>query len=74
MLYIPRGFADGFLTLDDDTRMEYQLSRHQRASAERGLRWNDPRLGIAWPTRSPILNDRDRAWPDLDSALVVTEA
>ena len=74
MLYIPRGFADGFLTLDDDTLILYQLSRHHAASAERGLRWNDPRLGIAWPTRSPILNERDRAWPDFDSAFVVTEA
>lgn len=74
MLYVPRGLAHGFLTLDDDTWAHYQMSNFHVPSAARGLRWNDPRLGIAWPTDKPILNDRDRTWPDLDSAAVVAEA
>ena len=74
MLYIPSGFADGFLTLEDDTKAEHRVSRHYSTIAERGLRWNDPRLAIAWPTRSPTLNGRDRAWPALASAMVVAEA
>ena len=51
MLYIPEGFAHGFLTLEDDTEVFYQMSEFYAPDAARGVRWNDPAFGIAWPSR-----------------------
>lgn len=74
MLYVPKGMAHGILTLDDDTWVHYQMSHAHSQEAARGVRWNDPRLGIAWPAEPKVISDRDRQWADLDSALVVAEA
>ena len=62
--YIPRGFAHGFQTLEDDTEVFYQMSAFYAPEAGRGLRWNDPALGITWPLADPILHPRDAAYPD----------
>ncbi len=62
-LYVPEGFAHGFQTLHDATRVEYQMSAFFEASAARGLRWNDPALGISWPVADPILSTKDRGYP-----------
>jgi dTDP-4-dehydrorhamnose 3,5-epimerase len=64
-LYIPVGFAHGFMTLADDSEVLYQMSIPFAHEAARGLRWNDPAIGIVWPALEPILNPRDRSWPDL---------
>jgi dTDP-4-dehydrorhamnose 3,5-epimerase len=65
MLYIPKGFAHGFQTLEDDTEVFYQMSEFHAPDYARGARWNDPAFGgIAWPLADPIMNDRDRTWPD----------
>jgi dTDP-4-dehydrorhamnose 3,5-epimerase len=64
MLYIPRGFAHGFQTLEDDTEVFYQMSEFYAPGAGRGVRWNDAAFGIAWPIPSPIMLDRDRCYPD----------
>lgn len=64
-LYVPEGFAHGFKTLADDSEVFYQISRFYEPAAGRGLRWNDPALGIEWPGGEPILSDRDRNYPDL---------
>lgn len=64
MLYIPEGFAHGFQTLADDTEVFYQMSEFFAPECGRGARWNDPAFKIAWPLPNPIMNDRDRAWPD----------
>jgi dTDP-4-dehydrorhamnose 3,5-epimerase len=64
MLYVPEGFAHGFQTLTDDTEVFYQMTEFFAPHCGRGARWNDPAFGIAWPLSNPILNDRDRSWPD----------
>ena len=63
-LYIPVGFAHGFVTLEDDTEVLYQMSNYHEPSASRGVRWNDPAFGIAWPVADPIMHRRDREYPD----------
>lgn len=64
MLYVPEGFAHGYQTLVPDTEVSYWMSAYPDPAAERGVRWNDPVLGIRWPLPSPILSDRDRSHPD----------
>lgn len=63
-LYVPEGCAHGFQTLIDRTSLFYQMSAPYVADAARGLRWDDPALGIVWPISPPILSDRDRSYPD----------
>jgi dTDP-4-dehydrorhamnose 3,5-epimerase len=63
-LFIPRGFAHGFQTLEPDTRMFYQMTEFYEPGAARGIRWNDPLLGIAWPIADPVLHPRDAAYAD----------
>ena len=64
-LYIPEGLAHGFQTLADDTEVLYLMSTPYHAASSRGLRWNDPRLAIAWPLPAPIVSERDAAFPVL---------
>jgi dTDP-4-dehydrorhamnose 3,5-epimerase len=66
MLYIPDGFAHGFQTLEDETEVFYQMSSPYVPASGRGVRWNDPAFGIAWPQPDgPIINQRDNNYPDL---------
>ena len=62
-LFLPTGFAHGFLTLEPDTEVEYKASDVYEPASEGGLVWNDPNLNISWPLigRDPILSDKDRA-------------
>jgi dTDP-4-dehydrorhamnose 3,5-epimerase len=62
-LAIPRGFAHGFLTLEDTTEITYQISTPYRPDAARGLRWNDPAVGIRWPAEPDVLSSRDASYP-----------
>lgn len=65
MLYIPGGIAHGFQTLEDGTEVLYQMSEFYYPEAARGVRWDDPAFGIAWPPAGQrILSERDRSWPD----------
>jgi len=64
MLYIPEGFAHGFLTLEDNTEVFYQMSEFYAPDHARGFRWNDPAFGIEWPANVHIISDRDRDYPD----------
>jgi dTDP-4-dehydrorhamnose 3,5-epimerase len=64
MLYVPKGFAHGFQTLQDNTEVFYQMSEYFVPECAQGVRWNDPAFGIAWPLANPILNERDRTYPD----------
>jgi dTDP-4-dehydrorhamnose 3,5-epimerase len=66
-LYIPEGFAHGFMTLAEDSEVLYQMSVPFAPDAARGARWNDPAFGIVWPEIEPVLNPRDRSWPDFVS-------
>jgi dTDP-4-dehydrorhamnose 3,5-epimerase len=62
-LYIPEGFAHGFQTLEDGAEVYYQHSEFYTPGAERGLRYNDPAFGIAWPLPIASINPRDATWP-----------
>ena len=64
MLYVPEGCAHGFLTLEDDTVVFYQMSHVYEPSAAAGVRWNDPAFGIAWPFAPTVMAERDRNYPD----------
>jgi dTDP-4-dehydrorhamnose 3,5-epimerase len=63
-LYIPRGFAHGFQTLEDNCEILYQMSVEYSPDHARGVRWNDPAFGIEWPPAERVMNDRDRTYPD----------
>jgi dTDP-4-dehydrorhamnose 3,5-epimerase len=63
-IYVPFGVAHGFQTLVDEAEVFYQMSAEYVPDAQRGVRWDDPAFGIAWPIPSPILNDRDAGYPD----------
>jgi len=65
-LYLPPGIAHGFLTLEDDTLVQYQISAPYSAEHARGVRWDDPALGIEWPDRPALISERDQAFPLLE--------
>jgi dTDP-4-dehydrorhamnose 3,5-epimerase len=67
-LYVPEGCAVGMQTLEDVTELLYNVSQFYTPDAERGLRYDDPALGIAWPLPVASISDKDSAWPLLDSA------
>lgn len=66
-VYVPEGFAHGFLTMADDSVLFYQMSQAYSAQATRGFRWNDPAVGIAWPMQPALLSARDAQLPLLSS-------
>jgi dTDP-4-dehydrorhamnose 3,5-epimerase len=63
-LYVPRGFAHGFQSLEDDTEVFYQMSQAHAPHAAAGFRWNDPAFGIEWPLDVSVISERDRSFPD----------
>ncbi len=63
MLYIPPGFAHGFLTLEEDTVFAYKCTKAYHAPSERSIRWDDPDLGIDWGVSGPLLSDKDQRAP-----------
>jgi len=64
MLYIPAGFAHGYLSLVDNIETFYQVSQFYTPGAEQGIRWNDPAFGIEWPLEAQVISDKDKSWPD----------
>ena len=66
-LWVPRGFAHGFLTLEPDTEVIYKVDSEYDAAADAGIAWDDPALGIEWPLPpgGPTLSDKDRRAPKL---------
>jgi dTDP-4-dehydrorhamnose 3,5-epimerase len=65
-LYVPKGFAHGFQTLEDDTEVLYRMSEFYAPDHARGVRFDDPAFAIEWPVSAPIVKERDRSWPDFD--------
>jgi dTDP-4-dehydrorhamnose 3,5-epimerase len=68
MMYVPKGFAHGLITLCDDSEVIYLVSEFYAPDQERGIRWNDPHFAIAWPAAPAEISDKDAAWPDFDAA------
>lgn len=62
-LYVPPLFAHGYLTLEDDCEMFYLVSEFYTPGAERGIRYDDPALGIAWPIEPTVVSEKDLSWP-----------
>lgn len=68
MMYVPKGFAHGFLTLAPDTEAFYFVDEFYAPDRERGVRWNDPKFKIHWPAEPVVLSDKDRTQRDFDPA------
>lgn len=64
MLYAPEQFAHGFITLEDDTEIFYQMSEFYSLQYARGFRWDDPAFGIQLPLEVAVISERDRSYPD----------
>ena len=66
-LLVPKGCAQGYQTLEDDTELHYQMSESYRPEAKRGVRYDDPALAIRWPLPVTRIARADREWPDFDT-------
>ena len=66
MMYVPRGFAHGFVTLTEDAETFYLVSAAYAPEQERGLRWDDPWFAAEWPARPQEVSEKDGAWPAFD--------
>lgn len=64
MHFITEGFAHGFITLEDDSEVFYQMSEYYSPEHARGVRWDDPAFGIAWPMEPGVISPRDASYPD----------
>lgn len=64
MIYIPEGCAHGFLTLENESEILYQMSEVYHAESARGVRWDDSAFQIAWPGKVEVISERDRTYPD----------
>jgi dTDP-4-dehydrorhamnose 3,5-epimerase len=69
MLFVPKGFAHGFLTLADNTEALYLVTEVYSPQHERGLRYNDPKLGIRWPFEPTVVSDKDSKHPDFHPSI-----
>lgn len=64
-LFIPIGFAHGFCVLSETAEFLYKCSEYYAPAGERGVLWNDPDIGIAWPVKDPLLSEKDKRLPRL---------
>jgi len=69
MLYIPPGFAHGFVALENDTHFLYKCTAEYARDLERGIRWDDPDLAIRWPLQHPTVSEKDAALPPAKEVL-----
>jgi dTDP-4-dehydrorhamnose 3,5-epimerase len=67
MVYVPEGCAHGYLTLEDDTEVFYQMSEFYNPESARGVRWDDPAFRIDWPEKVQVISGRDQTYPDFKS-------
>ena len=63
-LYVPKGFAHGFITLQDEVEVFYQMSEFYHPECARGVRWDDSAFGLRWPIEVQVISERDRTYPD----------
>lgn len=71
MMFVPEGFAHGYLTLEDDTEVTYQVSQFYAPGAEQGIRWNDSAFNIEWPVEPELISEKDKAHPDFKDEMVL---
>lgn len=67
-VYIPRGFAHGFVAMSDEATMLYQIDKAYAPKEEGGVRYDDPTLAVRWPVKEPLLSPKDLKWPLLKDA------
>ncbi|RPH37672.1 MAG: dTDP-4-dehydrorhamnose 3,5-epimerase [Planctomycetota bacterium] len=69
-MFVPAGFAHGFLVLSETAEVTYKCSDLYAPAEERGIAWNDPKIGIGWPLQgaAPLINEKDARYPALDQA------
>lgn len=68
MLYVPEGFAHGFYVVSESADVFYGCTKEYAPVLERGVKWNDPKLDIAWPVKDPVVSDKDAALPVFEEA------
>ena len=68
MLYIPPGFAHGFISLTEDAHLLYKCTNEYDPQTDAGVRWNDPDIAIPWPVGNPIVSAKDAVLPFLQQA------
>jgi dTDP-4-dehydrorhamnose 3,5-epimerase len=66
MVYVPAGCGHGFLTLEDETEVLYQMSEFYYPESARGVRWDDSAFQIAWPREVEVISERDRTYPNFE--------
>lgn len=66
-LYVPEGFAHGFITLRDDTEVLYQMTEFFHAECAAGVRWDDPVFSIQWPAEVKVISERDKSYRNFAS-------
>ena len=69
--YIPEGFAHGFLSLCDNVTVSYSISVPYAESSAKGIRYDDPAIGICWPSAPAVISERDLAWPSWKSSALL---
>ena len=67
MLYIPKGFAHGYITLTDRAEIHYLVSHPYVPNSEGGVRYNDPAFGIVWPIEPTLISEKDKSWPNYEA-------
>lgn len=68
LLYVPPGFAHGFCVLSETADLIYKTTSYYHPESEKGILWNDPQIGVAWPITEPLLSGRDQSLPTLAEA------
>lgn len=66
VIYVPEGCGHGFLTLEDETEVFYQMSEFYNPESARGVRWNDPAFQIVWPEKVEVISERDGTYPNFE--------
>ena len=70
MLFVPRDFAHGFITLKDNTAIQYFVSQFYAPGAERGIKWDDPKINIQWPADVAVISEKDNNHPYLNDQFI----